>query len=209
MIGAQPCPATAMPVPDMRGYEDANGSSHREWAEAEARFRWLYAEHGRAVLAYAVRRSIDAADAADVVADTFLVAWRRLADVPAGDEARLWLYGVARRTLANQRRAERRRERLAERLRRELPTALAAATVTPTGGAVIAALGLLAESDREVLLHAAWEHLEPAEIAAILGITKTAARSRLHRARARVRELLRDDAEPAALAHPLRCEEAR
>jgi RNA polymerase sigma-70 factor (ECF subfamily) len=99
-----------------RGAAIANGP------EAEATFRRLYAEHGRAVLAYAVRRSIDAADAADVVADTFLVAWRRLPDVRAGDEARLWLYGVARRTLANQRRAERRRERLAERLRRELPT---------------------------------------------------------------------------------------
>ena len=127
------------------------------------------------MLAYAVRRSSDAADAADVVADTFLVAWRRLADIPPGREARLWLYGVARRMLADRRRAERRRERLAERLRRELPVELAAAAPTPGGGAVMAALGMLAEADREVLLLVAWEQLEPAEIATVLGITRTAA----------------------------------
>jgi DNA-directed RNA polymerase specialized sigma24 family protein len=50
-----------------------------------------------------------------VIAETFLTAWRRLDDVPAGDEARLWLYGVARRMLANQRRGARRRSSLADR----------------------------------------------------------------------------------------------
>ena len=183
------------------------GAATAQGADAEARFRRLYADHGRAVLAYAVRRSSDAADAADVVADTFLVAWRRLADIPPGREARLWLYGVARRMLANQRRAERRRERLAERLRRELPVELAAAAPTPGGGGVMAALGMLAEADREVLLLAAWEQLEPAEIATVLGITRTAARSRLHRARVRLREQLGADAEPVVLAQPVRCEE--
>jgi DNA-directed RNA polymerase specialized sigma24 family protein len=67
---------------------------------AEARFEGLYAAHGRAVLAYAARRTPDAQDAADIVADTFLVAWRRLDEVPAAQEARLWLYGVARKVLA-------------------------------------------------------------------------------------------------------------
>jgi RNA polymerase sigma factor (sigma-70 family) len=185
------------------------GAATAHGGDAEARFRRLYADHGRAVLAYAVRRSGNPADAADVVAETFLVAWRRLTDIPSGDQARLWLYGVARRTLANQRRAERRRVRLAERLRRELPVELAAAAVTPSGGAVMAALGMLAEADREVLMLAAWEQLEPAEIATVLGITKTAARSRLHRARARLREQLGDDAEPVALAQPIPWGEAR
>ena len=103
--------------------------------QAEARFERLYAEHGRAVLAYAVRRASNAHDAADVVAEVFLVAWRRLDDVPASDGARLWLYAVARRVLANQQRAESRRRRLAERLRRELPCALEAAAPS-TGEAV-------------------------------------------------------------------------
>ena len=71
----------------------------------------------------------------------------------------------------------------------------------------MAALGMLAEADREVLLLAAWEQLEPAEIATVLGITRTAARSRLHRARVRLREQLGADAEPVVLAQPVRCEE--
>src|SRR5918992_1551637 len=91
------------------------------------RFRRLFADTERELLAYVLRRVDRAEDAADVVAETFLVAWRRMDKVPAGDEARLWLYGVARRQLANQRRGELRRSRLADRLRAELPVAVAAA----------------------------------------------------------------------------------
>src|SRR5256714_11167773 len=86
------------------------------------RFRSLYEANYHLILGYALRRA-DAADAADVVAETFTTAWRRLRDVPEGEEARLWLYGVARRVLANQRRAERRRLRLAGPLRRQSPGA--------------------------------------------------------------------------------------
>src|SRR5256714_3503213 len=91
------------------------------------RFRSLYEANYHLILGYALRRA-DAADAADVVAETFTTAWRRLRDVPDGEEARLWLYGVARRVLANQRRAERRRLRLAGRLREE-------SRIAPSGGA--------------------------------------------------------------------------
>jgi RNA polymerase sigma-70 factor, ECF subfamily len=171
--------------------------------EAEDCFRDLYATHGRAILAYAVRRSRDPQDAADALAETFLVAWRRLADVPSGDDARLWLYGVARRTLANQARAERRRERLAERLRHELPAAVAAVSAPSAGAdsAVLSALAGLAEGDREILLLAGWERLEAGQIATVLGITGVAARARLHRARGRLRARLEQgtDADHAAL----------
>ncbi|MGA8256829.1 MAG: sigma-70 family RNA polymerase sigma factor, partial [Nocardioides sp.] len=85
-------------------------------------FRHLYAEHFTAVLAYALRRVDRPEDAADVAADTFLVVWRRLAHVPVGDGARPWLYGVARRVLANHRRGEGRRGALGRRLRDELAT---------------------------------------------------------------------------------------
>lgn len=172
---------------------------------AEARFEQCYAEHGRAVLAYAVRRSADAQDAADALAETFLVAWRRLGDVPPGHEARLWLYGVARHVLANQHRSERRRERLAERLRRELPVALGHLPQRATGmGAVRAALNQLGAADREILRLAGWEELSPREIATVLGISQVAARSRLHRARHRLREALesppdREDPNPLTL----------
>lgn len=69
--------------------------SHRQ-----ERFRELYSAHVDAVLGYSLRRVGRREDAGDIVAETFLVAWRRLADVPEGEGARLWLYGVARRTLA-------------------------------------------------------------------------------------------------------------
>lgn len=156
---------------------------------AEASFRRLYAEHGREILAYALRRAGDPEDAADVAAETFLVAWRRLEDVPPGEQARLWLYGVARRALANQRRGERRRERLGERLRAELTPALPEPPVLP-GPDVLAALERLGLEDREVLRLSAWEELSPSELATVLGISAVAARSRLHRARRRLRRAL-------------------
>ena len=163
----------------------------------ERAFRELYDAHGRALLAYAVRRLPRAEDAADVVAEAMLVAWRRRSEAPTGDEARLWLFGVARRVLANQRRGERRRNRLGERLGAELRQQL---TSTGDGGdatagvdthvVVLRALDQLDEGDREVLRLHAWEGLGPHEIATVLGIGATAARSRLHRARARLRRRL-------------------
>ena len=183
--------------------------SQRVADASEERFERLYAAHGRAVLAYAVRRVPDAEDAADVVADTFLVAWRRLDGVPAGEEARLWLYGVARRVLANQQRSERRRGRLAERLRRELPAALDADGPTaPEIGGVLAALGRLGPEDQEVLRLSGWEELTPGEIATVLGISGVAARSRLHRARHRLRAALQGAPAPEN-QNPLLLQEAR
>jgi RNA polymerase sigma-70 factor (ECF subfamily) len=164
---------------------------------AKDRFERLYAEHGRAVLAYALRRVADPEDAADVVAETFLVAWRRLDQVPASDAARLWLYRVARYVLANQYRSERRRERLAERLRRELSLALEDAP--PSGShtrALRDALARLGLEDQEILRLSGWEELTPREIATVFGISQVAARSRLHRARQRLRAALRREAEP-------------
>jgi RNA polymerase sigma factor (sigma-70 family) len=162
----------------------------------EQRLDALYAAHGRSVLAYAVRRAADEHDAADVLAETFLVAWRRLDDIPSGDQALMWLYAVARRILANQKRGERRRQRLAERLGRELVSALeAVAPSEPAATPIVAALAGLGPDDREIVLLAAWEELSPQQIGAVLGITQIAARSRLHRARKRLRALLDHPAE--------------
>jgi len=155
---------------------------------SQERFRHLYAAHFDAVLAYALRRSA-AEDAADVAAETLLVAWRRLDDVPEGDATRLWLYGVARRTLANVRRGTRRRDRLAEVLRAELRAAVpdhSDATVARIDAEAV--LALLPHHDREVLRLATWEGLEPREIAVVLNLTPAAVRKRLSRARARLRQ---------------------
>jgi RNA polymerase sigma factor (sigma-70 family) len=142
------------------------------------------------------RTTGDAHDAADVVAEVFLVAWRRLDDVPSGEGGRLWLYGVARHALANQQRSERRRERLAERLRRELPAALQSIPPpAPETEAIRAALGGLGSEDQEILRLAVWEELTPGEVATVLGISPIAARSRLHRARRRLRAALQREPE--------------
>jgi RNA polymerase sigma-70 factor (ECF subfamily) len=159
----------------------------------QERFRRLYAEQFDPLLGYALRRVDRAEDAADVAADTFLVAWRRLDDVPEGHEARLWLYGVARRTLANQRRGEGRRGALGERLRRDLATSVPDhAHAVSERETLRAALHRLADRDREVLELAAWEELEPREIAEVLGISAIAVRSRLSRSRARLRALVQE-----------------
>ncbi len=150
----------------------------------DERFRALFDAHRRLVLGYALRRVDEPADAADVLAETFLVAWRRIRDVPVGDAARPWLLAVARRVLANQRRGSHRRHELAQRLAGQLAASLPR---PEADGAVQAALARLSERDREVLLLAAWEGLEPAEIAAATGQRAVTVRSRLHRARGRLR----------------------
>jgi RNA polymerase sigma-70 factor, ECF subfamily len=169
-------------------------------SQSEAReetFRRLYAEHFDAILGFTLRRTDRPEDAADACAETFLVAWRRLAHVPPGHEARPWLYGVARRVLANHRRGDRRRTSLGDRLRREL------VTVVPDHSADLAqrtdvttAMRRLSARDQEVLELSLWEGLEPREIAEVLGLTTVVVRPRLSRARARLRELLGNDPEP-------------
>lgn len=165
---------------------------------AQARFSRLYRVHGREVLAYALRRVEDREDAADVLAETFLVAWRRLGEVPGDPEAKLWLYGVARRVIANLQRTERRRSRLAQRLGESLRAELAAGPASRgEAAAVLRAMAGLGAEDRELLLLVSWEGLSPSEAAKVLGVSSLAARSRLHRARRRLRALV---GEPEAVA---------
>lgn len=160
-------------------------------------FRRLYAAHFDAVLGFALRRTDRPEDAADVTADTFLVVWRRLAHVPTGEETRPWLYGVARRVLANHRRGDRRRSSLGDRLRRELATAVPDTSDDVVQRAdVTAAMRRLSARDQEVLELHLWEGLEPREIAEVLGLASVVVRPRLSRARARLRELLGNDPEP-------------
>lgn len=158
--------------------------------ERRLRFERLYAEHHAQVLGYAVRR-LDSPDAvADVFAETFLVAWRRLDHVPEGDGARLWLFAVARRVLANHRRGEQRRMLLADRLRDELATALASEPAPAADSTAATALRSLGDTDRELLALSGWEGLDPGEIATVIGCSRNAARIRLHRARRRLRSAL-------------------
>jgi RNA polymerase sigma-70 factor (ECF subfamily) len=149
------------------------------------RFDALFQRHVAGVASYCRWRSRSLVDAEDAVADVFLIAWRRLDDVPAGDEARPWLYATARRVLANQARANTRRRRLNEKLRAE-PPANGTDEDTRIGG-VHEALTALDPHDRELLLLVEWEGLTPAEAAAVLHRPPVAVRVRLHRARGRFR----------------------
>jgi RNA polymerase sigma-70 factor (ECF subfamily) len=123
----------------------------------------------------------------DVVAETFLTAWRRLAEVPDGERALVWLYGVAYRVVGHQWRGAARRRRLEVRLRSIVvdPGCAASESVLDgdVSGRVVEAIARLRERDAEVLLLATWERLGVVEIAAVLGIAHDAAAQRLHRAR--------------------------
>jgi RNA polymerase sigma-70 factor, ECF subfamily len=158
-------------------------------ADDRDRFERIYHEHFRAVLRFAVGR-IDPERAKDVAAETFLVAWRRLDEVP--EEPRPWLFGVARRVIAGQFRSAARRDALAVRLEAE-PSGGAdpdLAGMLGDRGEVLAAFTALRERDREVLRLVTWDGLDAAEAAQVLSVTKLAFAVRLHRARRRFREEL-------------------
>ncbi|MEU4577111.1 RNA polymerase sigma factor [Nonomuraea sp. ATR24] len=164
-----------------------------------SRFEAVYRRTYEQILGYAVRRCASPEDAADVVAETYVVAWRRMSELPDGEAGRLWLYGVARRVLANHRRSERRRLTRHAELTAELER-LYAPPVHPSGGqdGVAEAMGMLADGDRELLALALWEELDPGEIATVLGCSRNAVRIRLHRARKRFAKALEKTRPSAA-----------
>lgn len=153
--------------------------------DREALFAALFDAHFDAVLAYARRRTSQLSDAEDLVAETFTVAWRRLDRLPTEPDQRLpWLYAVARRQLANQRRGAARRVRLLDRLRWSL-----SAPPPRAGLDITEAIGMLPARDQEILRLVAWESLTHAEAGVVLGISANAVAIRLHRARERLRRL--------------------
>jgi RNA polymerase sigma-70 factor (ECF subfamily) len=165
----------------------------------EEQFRSLFRTHYQAIVRYAARRSAAGTDPDDIVAETFAVAWRRRESLPVARELP-WLYGIAARVLANQRRSQRRALRLQERLR--LVTRVRSVSVEDEAasraelGSAAAAFSSLRESDAEVLRLAAWEGLSSSEIAAVLGCSDNAAALRLHRARKRLEEaILKENCE--------------
>ena len=168
--------------------------------DRRGRFERIYEDNSHLILGYALRRTDDAADAADVVADTFLVAWRRLDDVPEGERARLWLYGTARRVLANHYRSRRRARRLSEKLQGQATRAvedLAAGLSHPSGDAIAVAFGQLKDDDQEVLLLVSVEGLDRDQAAEVMGCSRANLRVRLHRARRRFnKELERAGVNP-------------
>jgi RNA polymerase sigma-70 factor, ECF subfamily len=157
----------------------------------------LHGAHATAVRAYALRRT-DPATADDVCAEVWAIAWRRLESIP--DDALPWLFGVARRVLANQRRGERRLAALRGRL---LESGFGWAgsvppPAIPSDRRLADALSSLRPADREALLLVAWEGLEPVRAAAALGVSPATFSVRLHRARKRLATELDRAAVPRA-----------
>jgi RNA polymerase sigma-70 factor (ECF subfamily) len=155
----------------------------------DQRLEACVAEHYASVARYLRRRCPSEADAEDAATEVFTVAWRRIAEMPAEPQTRLWLFGVARRVLANQTRARRRRERLGERLSVEQyePLQLADhAAGTLESLAFRTAWHSLSAGDRELLALLAWEGLDAGEIAQVLRVPAPVVSARLYRARRRL-----------------------
>lgn len=156
---------------------------------SDERLTGLYEKYNRAIRAYCLRRLGDD-EALDATAEVFTVAWRRIGDVPEGESALPWLYGVARRVVADHYRSQNRLARLTTKLRGVRPVAPTQPDWQVIQRAeyhlVQSALGGLREKDREVLLLAAWEELRNDQIAAVIGCTTDAAAQRVHRAKQRL-----------------------
>jgi RNA polymerase sigma-70 factor (ECF subfamily) len=154
--------------------------------ESEAKFVDIYRRHHKPIQAYCARRT-PASQVDDAVAETFLVAWRRLDDVPEGAATLPWLYGVAYRVLSRQWRHKARSRRLIERVRGlagEESTSPEVFFVRSTEyREVLIACSRLHPVDQEVLRLTVWEELSYADVAVVLGIAVGAVRQRLYRAR--------------------------
>ncbi len=165
-------------------------------------FGKLFDEYARAIHRYAYRLTGDAGEAEDVVAQTFLEAWRMRRKVrPEGDSLEPWLYGIATNVLRNSRRAARRYRAALDRIPRPEPTPDHADDLAERDGeeeesaAARAALRSLRPGEREVVALCVWSGLTYAQAAEALGVPVGTIRSRLSRAKSRLQEIGRSELE--------------
>lgn len=157
----------------------------------DVRFRRLYEEHRSAIVAYCARR-VGRDDALDAAAETLTVAWRRIDDVPSGEAELSWLYAVAYRVLANQRRGQKRlgalRMKLSGATSDPVPDPEHQVVRSEEDQRLIDALATLKPADQELLRLVTWEEHPRDQVASMLGITRSATDQRLHRAVKRLRK---------------------
>ena len=147
-------------------------------------FDQLVRDTSPALLAYLVRRVDPPHDAADVLAETLLTAYRKIAGIPNDPrEAKFWLFSVARRHLANYHRGKQRHRNLATRLVESIRISPAEATAT----AAQDFLDQLRENDRELVMLVVWDGFAVSEAGRVLGISPSTARSRYARAKEKLR----------------------
>jgi RNA polymerase sigma-70 factor (ECF subfamily) len=148
----------------------------------------LYRAHADALARYAIRCGVAGDDVEDVIADVFVVAWRKLDAMPAAPRDRLWLFGVTRNIVAKHWEGRWRRGRLIERLEGTVP----ASGVRTASDEILLrdAIGRLPAKDRDVVRLVLWEGLTHDQVAAVLGCSANASRLRFHRAKARLRTVV-------------------
>lgn len=186
----------------MASQEDGPERQHGGGDTAAEHFQGLWSAHAPRVHAYAMRH-VDPDTAQEVVSETFLVAWRRLTEVPG--EALPWLIVVARNTIANANRSHYRQRVLHDELAR-----LASVSPAPAPGAetlaierttMLRGLAALSAHDREALLLVTWDGLTSAQAAAVQGVTVATFQVRLHRARRRLAGLVDPPPQELSLGH--------
>jgi RNA polymerase sigma-70 factor, ECF subfamily len=155
--------------------------------EDDERFHHLYVETSQDLLAFFLRRCLTAEDAADCLSETFRIVWEKRKRIPSGDDARPWLFGVARNVLRRERASA---ERKAEATHELGLAAQRSGAFTSTNAAALAALAALSPLDQEIITMIAWDDLAPREVAAILGLSPNVVRVRAHRAREQLRNRL-------------------
>lgn len=159
------------------------------------RFRILYNDLYDDLWRYVQRRSINTEEARDTLSEVFLVAWRRLEDIPAGNEARLWLFGVARNLVKTSWRKRKRSGDLLVRIGSEMSTRGTTDEELDNSGVlkIVKALQFLSENDQEILRLLAWENLSHKEISVVLGCSENAVAIRIRRARVRLMKVLQSE----------------
>jgi RNA polymerase sigma-70 factor, ECF subfamily len=160
--------------------------------QKQERFDSLFRAYSRRVREYALLRGAARDELDDIVAETFLVCWRRLDDLPA--EPLPWIIATARKVVANHRRAGRRRGALHDKLEEEAMADARRNTgrsdVAHAPSSMLSALETLSEDEREILMLVAWDGFSHAEVAQVLGCKRATVTVRIFRARSRLMKYL-------------------
>jgi RNA polymerase sigma-70 factor (ECF subfamily) len=164
---------------------DGSDSGNEPGADPINRFRTLYESTFSDIYAYATRSlAPDRSELDDVVAEVYLVAWRRIDELPQAPQDRLWLFGVARNVVRSTKRSRNRRHLLVDRIRRQVRLPVGSSESTDVD--VTGALQRLSPNEREVMQLVIWDELSVAETAEVLGCSINVVEVRLHRARKRL-----------------------
>lgn len=157
-----------------------------------ARVERAVADHAPALLAYLARRVVPSQDAADLLAETFMILWKRAASLPdSDDEVRPWMFGIARNVLMHHQRSAYRQRAAADRLRSELLTNQDSGFVDSSEyDELHTVLRELDPIDRDIVGLVHWDGFSLVEVSRILRVKEGTIRSRYHRARALLRSRL-------------------